>query len=101
MITTANRLSGAQPKKTAAIGLGDRRRLQIGAQRRAIFGGVDIMEGANRKNSVTHDGTAGTATELPRADVAADRDETGGRQAISSYQKGTTRRRDLHSVEQD
>ena len=59
--------------QTEAIELGDRGRLQIGAQREAIFGRVSTTEGADkRKNGRTDDGTAGT-TQLLSDDVAADR----------------------------
>ena len=37
--------------QTEAIELGDRGRLQIGAQRGDIFGGVNTMEGADRRNN--------------------------------------------------
>ena len=58
--------------QSEAIELSDRGRLQIGAQRGAIFVGVNITEGAAmRNNSITDEGTAG-ATELPMCDVAAD-----------------------------
>ena len=70
LLTTANRLCAEQ---TEAIELGDRGRLQIGAQSGAIFGKVNTTEGADgRSNRITDDGTAGT-TELPSYDVAADR----------------------------
>ena len=60
-------------RQTGAIELGDRGRLQIDAQRGAVFGGVNITEEADRRNnSITDDGTAG-ATELPMYDVAAGR----------------------------
>ena len=46
--------------RTEAIEMGDCGRLQIGAQRGAIFGGVNITQGADRRNnSITDDGTAG------------------------------------------
>ena len=44
--------------QTEAIELGDRGWSQIGAQRRAIFGGVKTTEGADRRNnSITDDGS--------------------------------------------
>ena len=58
-------------EKTEAIALGGR--LQLGAQRGAIFGGVNTMEGAElRNNGRAEDRTAGI-TKLPRDNVAADR----------------------------
>ena len=53
-----------------AIKLGDPGRLQIGAQRGAKFGVEDTTEGADRRTSVNHNGTART-TEVPSDDFAA------------------------------
>ena len=59
--------------KTEAIELGDRGRLQIGAQRGSIIGGVKITEGADRRNnSITVKQQLNSwKTELPSDDVAA------------------------------
>ena len=70
LITTANRLSGAQPGNLRQSNYAYAS--AIGYRLAPIFGGVNTTEGANRRNNgITHDGTAGT-TELPSDDVAAD-----------------------------
>ena len=60
-------------EQTEEIELSVRGRLQLGAQRGAIFGGVNSMEGADMRNNGRADDRTDGITKLPRDDVAADR----------------------------